>query len=427
MGDYGVLGHRENDTKSVPCVVESLLGRNIIQFALGFKHMLAVSDKGEVFSWGSGQYGRLGQGHLRDRYSPLMISEPLRGKQVQLVACNEYHSAAVCDNGEIYTWGRAGPHLGYQTEDRKQMQPRLVEFEDKKAEYVACGHSHTIVLLSDKSVYAFGDNEFGQLGTGDTETTYQPKLVKVPESIGPTVLTCGKNHSALLSIDCCLFVWGCNERGQLGLGDQTNRNFPTQVVFTGEHLIAGVSSGDAHTAAFTTNSILFCWGDNEVHQLGLNKQVKFTNQPVAVVMPSGHQIQQVACGAKFTAILTSSSTIFTWGNNSSGQLGHGDMRNRNVPAELEALRDKKLRSIQCGGDLMACAVLHSWVPDEEAKGCMACKNTFTTFRRRHHCRECGGVFCGNCTTKRFPLLHLGMSDPVRVCDRCYVSLTSAKA
>lgn len=53
-------------------------------------------DDGEVFSWGSGRYGRLGQGHLRDRFSPLMIDRPLRGRDVVQVACHEFHSVALC-------------------------------------------------------------------------------------------------------------------------------------------------------------------------------------------------------------------------------------------------------------------------------------------------------------------------------------------
>ena len=58
--------------------------------------MIYTIDDGEVFSWGSGRYGRLGQGHLRDRFSPLMIDCPLRGRDVVQVACHEFHSAALC-------------------------------------------------------------------------------------------------------------------------------------------------------------------------------------------------------------------------------------------------------------------------------------------------------------------------------------------
>ena len=94
---------------------------------------------------------------------------------------------------------------------------------------------------------------------------------------------------------------------------------------------------------------------------------------------------------------------------------------------------------------MACTVIHGWVPDEEAAACMACKKNFTTIRRRvswlalvpdslmpshpslytqHHCRQCGGLYCGMCSSKRFPLLDRGFSDPVRVCDKCHHELSS---
>ena len=128
--------------------------------------------------------------------------------------------------------------------------------------------------------------------------------------------------------------------------------------------------------------------------------------------------------------------------------------------EVEVLLDKQVRMIACGAHHVACTVVHGWVPDEEAKDCMACNKNFTTIRRRvshavsslslvrflliliakdlfspsvslcpclpfmqHHCRKCGGVFCGACSAKRFPLLEQGYSDPVRVCERCYTVLT----
>lgn len=142
-----MLGHKDEDDEKMPRVVESLLGRDIFMAACGVAHTLAVSGEGEregavshsvqtltvcipplthhtslstphsslltlhpslfpphashtasgeVFSWGSGFYGRLGHGNLRDRFSPLMIGAPLRGQAVTYIACHEYHSAAVC-------------------------------------------------------------------------------------------------------------------------------------------------------------------------------------------------------------------------------------------------------------------------------------------------------------------------------------------
>lgn len=61
-----------------------------------------------------------------------------------------------------------------------------------------------------------------------------------------------------------------------------------------------------------------------------------------------------------------------------------------------------------------------WIPDEEAAQCMACAQTFTTFRRRHHCRNCGGVFCGVCSNSQAPLPKFGLNKAVRVCRNCYI-------
>lgn len=55
---------------------------------------------------------------------------------------------------------------------------------------------------------------------------------------------------------------------------------------------------------------------------------------------------------------------------------------RTLPVEVETLLDKRVRMIACGAEHMACTVVHGWVPDEEAKACMACKKNFTTIRRR---------------------------------------------
>lgn len=87
------------------------------------------------------------------------------------------------------------------------------------------------------------------------------------------------------------------------------------------------------------------------------------------------------------------------------------------------MADKRCQSIACGQTHMAAMVLHGWVPDDEATQCMACKLKFTTIRRRHHCRKCGGIFCGNCSSKKFPLLEAGFSESVRVCDKCYAVLS----
>jgi hypothetical protein len=102
--------------------------------------------------------------------------------------------------------------------------------------------------------------------------------------------------------------------------------------------------------------------------------------------------------------------------------------------ETGAPVDKEVRSIHSGGRFMCALVARKWITDRETKVCMSttCKSntngvggaTFTTFLRRHHCRNCGGVYCEKCSQNKVPILALRFITPVRVCDTCFGALTN---
>jgi hypothetical protein len=88
-----------------------------------------------------------------------------------------------------------------------------------------------------------------------------------------------------------------------------------------------------------------------------------------------------------------------------------------------ALQRKEVRSIACGFGFTVVTVATEWMRDDETPNCMRCELPFTRVtRRRHHCRNCGGLFCDRCSSQRLPLLKLGHIEPVRVCDGCYLRL-----
>jgi len=118
--------------------------------------------------------------------------------------------------------------------------------------------------------------------------------------------------------------------------------------------------------------------------------------------------------------------VFTWGYGAMGRLGHGNEDLHDEPTRVDVLVGKQVQGISSGGAHCAITVIHGWVPDKESQFCMSCKSGFTAIRRRHHCRKCGGLFCGSCSSKRVPILNAGLSDPVRVCEKCYSALTSKK-
>jgi hypothetical protein len=95
------------------------------------------------------------------------------------------------------------------------------------------------------------------------------------------------------------------------------------------------------------------------------------------------------------------------------------------PLQVVALQRKEVRSVACGNGFTICTVATEWMRDDEAPNCMRCDQPFNTLtRRRHHCRNCGGIFCDRCSSNRLPLLKLGHIEPVRVCDGCYARLVT---
>jgi hypothetical protein len=148
--------------------------------------------------------------------------------------------------------------------------------------------------------------------------------------------------------------------------------------------------------------------------------------------------------AELLVCVADGGALFAWGDGTAGQLGFrprdGFVR---TPHRVESLSDKEVRSVSCGRSHMCATVAAQWIRDDEAACCMRCKTAFTMMTRRvrpsqlnarfshltssqHHCRNCGGVFCGKCTQKRVPLLKLGHIEPVRVCDSCLEQIASGR-
>jgi hypothetical protein len=135
-------------------------------------------------------------------------------------------------------------------------------------------------------------------------------------------------------------------------------------------------------------------------------------------------VEDIACGAHHVAVLTHKSEVYTWGKGANGRLGHGDTEDRNLPTLVEALKDKQVKSIACGGSFMAAICLHKWLPGADQSACSGCRLPFSFTRKRHNCYHCGLVFCHACSSKKAPKAALAPNPGklYRVCDSCFNKL-----
>ncbi|XP_076954687.1 ultraviolet-B receptor UVR8-like [Bidens hawaiensis] len=189
--------------------------------------------------WGYGGEGQLGLGsRIRmvssPRYIPC-IAASTPGTYVTRIACGGRHSAVITDAGALVTfgWGLYGQCGQGSTDD--ELSPTCVSsMLGIRIDGVAAGLWHTICISGDGNVYAFGGNQFGQLGTGTDQAETLPRLLDAPniENEHARVVSCGARHSAIVT-DEKVFCWGWNKYGQLGVGDLLDRNIPSQVDLDG--------------------------------------------------------------------------------------------------------------------------------------------------------------------------------------------------
>lgn len=252
--------------------------------------------------------------------------------------------------------------------------------EDSSILMIAAGDEHTLALLDDGSVWAWGHNQYGQIGDKTTNTRQLPVNVIKPDEYGSPVasIAAGANHSLAVLQDGRLLAWGNNKNGQLGDSTTANRDKPKFVVMTdstyfhvdpwtdGEE--PNISAGFAHTMAINSDDgMLYGWGLNDFGQLGVgdNKNrinptlVEFVYEPVPGTenaygvskyeAEDYYNADLVAAGYAFTLAVLD-GVLYSFGNNTSGQLGQGDTVNRNKPIRVLDSPEGSLRpdSVRCG-------------------------------------------------------------------------------
>ncbi|XP_061997844.1 PH, RCC1 and FYVE domains-containing protein 1-like isoform X2 [Rosa rugosa] len=214
-GTFGVLGHGDRKSISVPREVESLKGLRTVRVACGVWHSAAVIEvmvgsssssncsSGKLFTWGDGDKGRLGHGDKEARLVPTCVAALVDPNFCQ-VACGQSLTVALTTTGHVYTMGSpVFGQLGIPQADGKL--PRRVEGKLMKnfVEEIACGAYHVAVLTSRTEVYTWGKGANGRLGLGDTEDKFSPTLVEALRDKQVKSIICGTNFTAAI----CLHKW----------------------------------------------------------------------------------------------------------------------------------------------------------------------------------------------------------------------------
>lgn len=334
-----------------------------VSVSSSYSHTVAVREDGTVWTWGANDFGQLGyntggadQPYPRQVPGIANASAAAAGGNPTEGASSAFTLVLTREDGikRVKAWGSNNKYqLGDGTTNGR-IAPGNVKLGagyDLDAEPVAAlaaGYDHAALLFGDGKVVAWGDNTYGQLGSGDQAPSGFPVFVKNKEGTGDLTeikeIALGAYHSLARSTDKTVLAWGRNNKGQLGDNTTTDKRLPVEVVRSetlGDRLtnIYGISAGNEHSIAKGDGQSVYVWGSNEYGQLGLGPTLGHRSYASRMTTETGNPIgdaRGAAAGGDHTLLIrgdgeTAPRTLYVTGLNDFGQAGRPDRSNAAFP------------------------------------------------------------------------------------------------
>lgn len=295
--------------------------------AAGGIHTLAIKADGTLWAWGAGDWGQLGNGC--DFYLNCYIDQRWP-KQVgtdstwKIISGGTVHSAALKKDGSLWAWGdNSSGQIGTGCNDSScfYYSTPTQTGTDKGWVSLSTGGFFTTALKSDGTLWSWGDNYAGVLGDGCAPKSSCVDRA-VPTQIGTetdwAMVAAGGNHVLALKTNGTLWAWGSNYDGQIGNGVPGYDAYvstPLQIgTDTGWRFVA---AGDMHSLAIKSNGTLWAWGHNNAGQLGVTCSGSCPPITVPTQVGSDTDWKEVDGGFALTMATKTDGTVWAWGNFSS--------------------------------------------------------------------------------------------------------------
>ena len=289
----------------------------------------------ELWGWGNNNYYALATATSADRCVPVQTISG--GNNWKQVSAGWYYAMAIKTDGTLWGWGRNGSGnigTGNTIGPTSPVQTISGGNNWKQVSSSACG-SHTSAIKTDGTLWVWGNNSSGQLG----DNTISPKSSPVQTISGGNnwkQVSNGFVHTMAIKTDGTLWGWGYNINGLLGDNTILSKSSPVQTVSGGTNWkqvsANGSSVNGTHTSAIKTDGTLWSWGAGSGGKLGDGTSVN-RSSPVQIIS-GGTNWKQVSAGIVYSMAIKTDGTLWAWGYNSFGQLGDNTTSNRSSPVQV---------------------------------------------------------------------------------------------
>jgi alpha-tubulin suppressor-like RCC1 family protein len=339
----GELGDGTAVASEPPVQVRGL--PQVSALAAGTSDSLALLSGGAVMSWGGNLDGRLGDGTTRGPEtcgeapcSTFPVTVKGLGEVTAISAGGEF-SLALLKDGTVMAWGsNQFGQLGDGSSDSSSVPVKVSNLSGVIA--IAAGLHHSLALLQNGTVVAWGENSDGALGDGTfsgPEQCGEASCSRIPVAVNGlaevTALAAGGEFSLALLSNGTVKAFGDNQFGELGITGTENTDVPTAVFKLGE--VSAIAAGDSYSLALLKQGTVMAWGNNTYGELGDHRTGFFDDVPVQVSNLS--EVTSISAGADSGVALLKNGNVMTWGGNQFGQLGSAGPEASEVPVPVPNL------------------------------------------------------------------------------------------
>jgi len=329
--EYGQLGDGTTDGSAVPIYVNVAANEIPVEVTVGQVTACALMESGNIYCWGSGYYGKMGNGEpWSDDYVNTEMRQVLlpEGQGGQTVSISGGHICTILDNGDVYCWGRnRNGQLGYGGTSNRNIPTKVNLPGQRSAIAISTGTFMTCAITTDGMGYCWGENDEGQLGNGTTNTRKTtPVEVLFPSGYTPVSISAGDDFSCALMDNRKVMCWGENNDGRLGQGplatdDETT---PVWVIMENSETAHFLDIGTKSACMILDSGETKCWGTNEEGQIGQgDTDIDYYSTPTEV--NGSYDFVALSINSDTICAITSNAEGYCWGDNEAGQTGRGSI------------------------------------------------------------------------------------------------------
>lgn len=300
-------------------------------------------EKCALFSTGENTYGSLGDGTYQDKTSFQPAQHDLDRK---LISAGLDFNLMIDRDGFLWSWGQNDQ--GQLGTGNTKVVPQPTQIAKYYTwDFAVAGLHHSAAIRDNGSLYLWGANNYGQIGNGKKTDVYLPLLIGSPYKWKSVAV--GNQHTvAIMESDGSIWAWGFNHVGQLGIGSFEDKSLPVQLARTSK--FEKVVSYNHTNLAIHSNGSLWAWGYNAYGQVGDGTK-KSQDSPVKIGTDTDWK--EITCGKFHSLAIKTNGTLWAWGRNDSYQLGTNDQNERLTPTQIGSGQDWIM--VSCG-DLHSMAV-----------------------------------------------------------------------